>query len=463
MPDDQLDLNFNAEFSSEPLTSDEPVILTVSQLNKQIRGQLEGRFQKVWLRGEISNFKPHTSGHFYFSLKDEGSQISAVMFRGFNQKLKFRPENGLEVIAKGKVTVYEPRGNYQIFCEWIEPVGAGALQKAFEQLKAKLEKEGLFDQGKKRPLPNYPKHVGVVTSPTGAAIKDILNVLSRRNRGLQVTVIPTLVQGPGAAEQIAAAIKLANQVKDIDVLIVGRGGGSAEDLWPFNEEVVARAIAASGIPTISAVGHEVDFTISDFVADLRAPTPSAAAELVVKNVGDLIEKLTHLEKRLVQSMQVGLRKMTDQCRILSGRLVDPRRRLQDLIIRCDELSSRLALAIQRAISDLFGRVEMATHRLPNPMVMIEQRRQNLRLMEQALRGETESLINNRMATLRELMAKLQAMSPLKVVERGYSIVTKSSTKKIIKSAADLSAGESIEVQFGRGSATAAVVKVDVKD
>ena len=223
----------------------EPLVYSIAEINGLIRKKLEGDFTNIWLRGEISNFKAHTSGHFYFSLKDDSAQINAVMFKGLNSKLKFRPENGMEVLVRGKITVYEPRGNYQIFCESMEPVGAGALQKAFEQLKAKLEKEGLFAAERKRPIPHFPQHIGLVTSPTGAALKDILNVLRRRYRAARITLAPALVQGTEAPQSIVQAIQLINQVQDIDVLIVGRGGGSIEDLWAFNEEIVVRAAAES--------------------------------------------------------------------------------------------------------------------------------------------------------------------------------------------------------------------------
>ena len=265
--------------------SSEPSVLSVEQLNVYIKQLLEGQVGQVWVRGELSNFKAHTSGHFYFSLKDSKSQITAVMFRGHNARLKFKPTDGMEVIVRGRITVYEPRGNYQLMCEMMEPVGAGALQKAFEQLKMKLKAEGLFDAARKRPIPTFPRHIAIVTSPTGAAIRDIMNVLSRRAKSIQVTVVPTVVQGEAAAPQICEALAKAIKLRDVDAIIVGRGGGSIEDMWCFNDEKLARAIAASPIPIISAVGHEIDFTIADFVADLRAPTPSARAACSARSRG----------------------------------------------------------------------------------------------------------------------------------------------------------------------------------
>ena len=268
--------------------SDNVTVYSVEQLNRQIRQLIEGNLGTVWVRGELSNFKAHSSGHFYFSLKDAKSQLTAVMFRGHNSRLKFKPHDGLEVIVRGKVTVYEPRGNYQIVAEMMEPVGAGALQKAYEQLREKLKAEGLFDPKTKRPLPSLPKHVALVTSPTGAAIRDMLNILKRRNPMIEITLVPTNVQGATAAPQICEALKKAYRLPDLDAVIVGRGGGSIEDLWAFNDEALARVIKQSPVPIISAVGHEIDFTIADFVADLFAPTPSASAELVSKSVTYLV-------------------------------------------------------------------------------------------------------------------------------------------------------------------------------
>lgn len=264
-------------------------ILSVTELTKQIKGVLELGFSNIWIQGEISNFKLHTSGHIYFTLKDAGSQISAVMWRSRAAQLIFRPNDGMKVMVRGNITVYEPRGNYQIDCFQLQPIGKGELQQAFEQLKEKLFAEGLFEEENKKLLPEFPKKIGIVTSPTGAAIRDILSVLSRKFPSIEVILVPVKVQGIGAAEEIAEAIADLNKQKLVDVMIIGRGGGSLEDLWAFNEEIVARAVFASTIPVISAVGHEIDFSISDFVADLRAPTPSAAAELAVKDKSEVVE------------------------------------------------------------------------------------------------------------------------------------------------------------------------------
>src|SRR3989442_187938 len=288
--------------------------LSVSELTGMIRGELEKRFASVWVEGEISNFRAHGSGHWYFTLKDEFAQLRCACYRSSNQRIRFRPEDGLQMRARGRLSVYEQKGEYQLIVEALEPVGAGALQLAFEQTKARLQAEGLFAEGLKRPIPFFPRRIGVITSASGAAIRDILNVISRRTRTVHVLFVPSRVQGEGAAHEIVRAIKSLNEhharaLRDgrfdtgIDVIILGRGGGSIEDLWAFNEEAVARAIRSSAIPVISAVGHETDFTIADFVADLRAPTPSAAAEMVAAHESDLCARLASLSATLARSIQ----------------------------------------------------------------------------------------------------------------------------------------------------------------
>ena len=372
----------------------------------------------MWVQAEISNFKAHTSGHFYFSLKDKNSQISSVMFRGNNGRLKFRPTDGMEVLVRGRISVFEPRGSYQIVCDLMEPVGAGALQKAFEQLKEKLKLEGLFESARKRPIPAYPRHVAMVTSPTGAAIRDMMNVLGRRARGIQITVIPTLVQGAGAAEQIVFALKKAWALDGVDVIIVGRGGGSVEDLWAFNDETLARTIVASPVPVISAVGHEIDFTISDFVADLRAPTPSAAAELVAKSSDELMQKVMQLRRLLLISKKRTFEGLKQKLALLRNALVDPQKKLQDLSQRNDELLMRLDLARKN---------------------IFERKRQRLE----------------------HKMSLLDSLSPLKVVDRGYALVTKGSGKDshVVKSIKDVKKGDLLNVRLSQGSLQVSVETV----
>lgn len=438
----------------------EPQVISVHQLNKQIRSILEGKFPLVWVKGEISNFKAHTSGHFYFSLKDSKAQVSAVMFRGFNQQLKFRPEDGMEVIVRGRVTVYEPRGNYQMFCEMMEPVGAGALQKAFEQLKAKLQAEGLFDPARKRALPALPKHIAIVTSPTGAAIRDMLNVLGRRFKGLRITVVPTKVQGEQAAGEIVAAIELANRIKDVDVMIVGRGGGSIEDMWCFNDERVARAISAARVPVISAVGHEIDFTISDFVADLRAPTPSAAAELVVKNASDLQTKIDASSRTLKLTTLRKLEFAKHATEALSKRLVDPQRRIQDCMLRSDELTQRLEASLMRGFESRRMSIALMREKLGTPDARVRNERQKVNSLAQRLATGVRTFHQKKTQVIANQMALLDSLSPLRVVERGYSLVT--INDKVVNSVDQIREGEVVCIQFAHGRASASVQKIENK-
>ncbi len=436
--------------------SSEPEVLSVSDLNKAIRSTLEGGFPLLWLKGELSNFKPHSSGHWYFSLKDSKAQVSAVMFRGFNQSVRFRPSDGQEVLVRGKVTVYEPRGNYQIFCELMEPVGAGALQLAFEKLKNQLQAEGLFDAAKKRPLPPLPKHVAVVTSATGAAFRDILNVLSRRFRGLRITLVPAIVQGEQAAKSIVSALALAYQLKDVDAIIVGRGGGSQEDLWCFNDEKVVRMIALSPVPTISAVGHEIDFTISDFVADVRAPTPSAAAELVVQSAEELSEKFRILGLHLARVQKHNLVFYLQRLETLRARLVDPKRRLQDLGLRVDDLADRLQLAQRNQMSALTGRLTLLEHRLGSPEVIIREKRQSVNEWRMRLEARIEMSLERERARLAKGAALLDSFSPLKVIDRGYAIVTDAKSAKVVRHADQMKNGDLIQIRLTDGQISAEV-------
>lgn len=428
--------------------SQTPTVLTVEQLNSQIRKTLEGQFNLVWVQGEISGFKAHSSGHFYFQLKDSKSSIKAVMFRGFNSRLKFKPHDGLEVLIRARVTVYEPRGDYQINVEMMEPVGAGALQKAFEQLKAKLAAEGLFDPAKKRPLPAFPKKMVVVTSPTGAVIQDILNVISRRNKFIEIILVPTIVQGEAAAPAICEALQKAWKIPDVDVMIVGRGGGSMEDLWCFNDERVARLIAQSPVPIVSAVGHEVDFTIADFVADLRAPTPSAAAELVVKNISDVSERLSQLQRLLELGWGKVLKQTKLRFQMLGHRLIDPRRRLQELIQRNDELQDRLVLATRNFLKQLESRRRLNESRLVSPARVVEKLRHRNQLALSSITQNMQSLISESKSTLREKMSLLDSLSPLNTVDRGYAIVSK--TGKVVKSKDQLKKKDIIEINLADG-------------
>lgn len=431
------------------------VVLSVEQLNRQIRQLIEGELPLVWVQGELSNFKAHSSGHFYFSLKDSKSQIRAVMFRGHNSRLRFKPHDGLEVLIRGRVTVYEPRGDYQIACEMMEPVGSGALQKAFEQLKLKLKNEGLFETTKKRPIPALPKHVAIITSPTGAAIRDMLNVLARRNKTVQITLIPTVVQGEAAAPKIIEAFQSAFKLPDVDVIIVGRGGGSIEDMWCFNDEKLARTIAASPVPVISAVGHEIDFTIADFVADLRAPTPSAAAELVVKSSEDIFQKLKMLDRILTVSIEKQVRTDLHRLKALSAKLVDPKRKLQDLTQRNDELLERLNHATIRYFEKRKMNVRLTSQRLPSPEQIILENRNRIVMAETKIRNIFSRQFEAKKFKIKNAMTSLDSLSPLRVVERGYSMTMMGKT--LVKDSAQVRAGDEISIVLMKGHIEAKVL------
>lgn len=429
------------------------VVYSVEQLNITIRQTLEGQLGIIWLQAEISNFKPHTSGHFYFSLKDSKAQISAIMFRGSNSKLKFKPHDGLEVIVRGRITVYEPRGTYQIICETMEPVGAGALQKQFEQLKEKLKSEGLFDALRKKMLPTFPKHVAVVTSPTGAAIQDILNIMQRRAPHVAVTVVPAIVQGAAAAPLLCEAFSNAIKLKP-DVIIIGRGGGSIEDMWCFNDETLARLIAGSAIPVISAVGHEIDFTICDFVADLRAPTPSAAAELVAKSSSELLQKLNQWERLIRNSFEKVFRLKFQAAFNAGKRLLDPKRKLMDYNVRNDDLFNRLEQAKRVYLSNQRKDLNLLQQRMISPVQLAQKLRVSIDHLNLRLISETKKNIANSQIHVRSLMSLLDSLSPLRVVDRGFSITQKKN--KVVKSVQDVKTNDDITIQVTDGYINATV-------
>jgi exodeoxyribonuclease VII large subunit len=348
-------------------------VLSISQLNFKARQLLETHLPLLWVSGEISNLSQPSSGHWYFTLKDEHAQVRSCMFRNRNMLVRFKPQQGQHLLVRARVSLYEGRGDYQLIVEHMEEMGTGALQRAFDALKIKLASEGLFDSTHKKPLPSLPKRIGVITSPTGAAIRDILNVLERRFASIPVTVIPVPVQGKEAAPQIIKAIALANKSKLFDVLILARGGGSMEDLWPFNEEIVARAIYASQIPIVSAVGHEVDFTIADFVADLRAPTPSAAAELVVPDADDWLDKFIGFEVLLEEAMLRRLNEWKRHLHYLRQRLKHPRERLEQQSQRLDNLEVRLINQIKLTLRDYHNKLQQSVRMLNmlNPLNTLE--------------------------------------------------------------------------------------------
>ena len=381
--------------------------MSVTELNELIKGTLESRLDALWVQGEISNFRVPPSGHYYFTLKDDKSQICAVMFRRQGGGLRFLPENGLAVLCFGKVSLYSVRGDLQLYVDDMEPQGQGALYLAFEQLKKKLAAEGLFAQERKKPLPFLPATIGIVSSDRGAALHDMLRIIRDRYADRRVVIRPVRVQGEGAAKEIAEAIADLNCFAGVEAIIVGRGGGSLEDLWAFNEEIVARAIYASKIPIVSAVGHEIDFTIADFVADHRAPTPTAAAEFILPRKRDLLEQIQVLELQLLKEMEFKLETAKENLNALLKRLTDPGRKLRENQQRLDELSIDL-----------------------------------LRRFQECVRQSKNSLV--------ELAGRLSALSPLAVLERGYAIAHKLPEERIVKSAAALETGDLIRITFAEG-------------
>ncbi|HEV7472993.1 MAG TPA: exodeoxyribonuclease VII large subunit [Pyrinomonadaceae bacterium] len=443
-------------------TENRPV--TVSELTNSVRITLEGRFASVWIEGEISNFTAHSSGHWFFTLKDEGAQIRAKCFRSSNTRIRFRPQNGLHVRARGRLSVYPPRGEYEIVVETLDPVGAGALRIAFEQLRDRLRAEGLFAEALKRPLPVFPHRVGIVTSPTGAALRDILNVISRRTRTVHVLFVPAKVQGESAGSDVARAIRFVNQHHQraiaegregdgVDVLIVGRGGGSTEDLWAFNQEEVARAIRASAIPVISAVGHETDFTIADFAADLRAPTPSAAAELVATHEDELCTRLGQLEKqlqRLVRYRIVNARSRV-QKNALSQAFDEVRGKLQSARRDTEQANHELELLIKRFFQAAQRRAGEVINRL-SPAELRERVSHSRARFEAASAGCSAATMGNVEEARKQLglaAAALDALSPLAVLERGYAIA-QDKNGRLVREASSVSIGDPLKVRLAKG-------------
>jgi len=441
-------------------------VFTVSELTERLKAALEEAFPAVWVEGEISNLRTPGSGHAYFTLKDEGAQLSAVLFRGRGRRVRFDLEDGMQVLAFGGLDVYAARGQYQLVVEMMEPKGLGALQLAFEQLKRKLEAEGLFDEGRKRPLPAFPRVIGVVTSPTGAAIRDILNIIGRRFGDLRILIAPVRVQGNEAPGEIIKALENLQTVPDLDVVIVGRGGGSIEDLWAFNDEGVARAIAACRVPVISAVGHETDFTIADFVADLRAPTPSGAAELVVREKLAVVEALADLYARLKQAVTAEVAAYRERVLYLRRRrvLTDPARALRDLHRRLDELQGRLRLGLRSSQRQVRHRVALATGALrrSNPLARIAG---GAALLAQ-LRGRLVASATHSMKASRsrfaETVGRLESLSPLGVLARGYSL-TRLPSGAVVRSAGQVAVGDPLEILLHQGALGARVTDVKERD
>jgi len=434
-------------------------IWTVASLVGAVRTHIEREYADIWVEGEISNFRPADSGHLYFTLKENGAQLRVVMFRSQARLLRFRPENGLHIVARGRVTVYEDRGELQLMAEFLEPKGAGALQVAFEQLKAKLASEGLFDTARKKPIPVLPNRIGVVTSARGAAIQDILNIIRRRHESVHILIYPAQVQGEYAPGEVSAGIRYFNRASNVDVIIVARGGGSLEDLAAFNDEALARTVAASKIPIISAVGHETDFTICDFVADLRAPTPSAAAELVVRSKHEVASHTQTLHQRLSRAMRYQLLRARQGLTTLAqhgafARITDLINRRQQ---RVDELVYRLATAERHLLRRYRQRVDVASARVRHH----DLRRQFTGALR-VLDGQTNTMVGvmrsnllRSRSRLNQVHARLEALSPLSILDRGYALVY-DADGNLLRNVAQVNTGETIRARVAKGELTATV-------
>jgi len=425
--------------------------ISVSDLNRQARNLLERSFLTIEVEGELSNFVRPSSGHWYFTLKDSKAQVRCAMFKNRSMGLRYQPKNGDHVVVRAKVSLYEGRGDYQLICEHMAEYGVGQLQQAFEQLKYQLQQEGLFDPAHKQPIPEYARHIGVVTSPTGAAIHDILTVLQRRFPGLPVTVYPTAVQGDEAAPQICRAIDQANRHGVADVLIVGRGGGSLEDLWPFNDERVARTIFASRLPIVSAVGHEVDVSIADFVADLRAATPSAAAELLSPNEAELSARLYQLKTRLQRQMNLRIAQGRHSVQSLRARLRHPGEKLRERAQRLDELELRLKQAMNRKLSNYHLQLDVLDKRLAlsAPQKQIDRQRALIANLQHRMQRQMENRLQTGRLRLAAAAGKLNTVSPLATLERGYAIVQQPDGS-VVRAASEVKAGDVIETRLHRG-------------
>jgi len=448
----------NSDFLFENQT---PKIYTVSALTEQIKDLLEEHFDFVWVEGEISNFRSPSSGHYYMALKDEKAQIKAVMFRPQARYLKFTPEDGMKVIAQGRIGVYQPRGEYQIILDYLEPLGIGAPALAFEQLKKKLAAEGLFDEEIKKPLPFLPQRVAVITSPTGAAIQDFLKIIHRRFANIQIIIVPVKVQGDEATVELVEALDTVNRELNVDVIVLTRGGGSLEDLWAFNQEELALAIRASRIPVVSAVGHEIDITISDLVADLRAPTPSAAAELLVVEKESLIERLKEMRDRLQSDINTYLANLNQRLSLLSKGLRDPRKRIADSWLHLDELNGRLIRLIDLMIKERKKNLaaEGRALLLYSPIKILASLAQRIDFQRRTLTLMIfRRLKENRMA-LALLEERIKDLNPSSVLKRGYSITRKLPGKLILKDVSGLKKGDHVNVTLAKGEMECQIEKI----
>ncbi|WP_408006710.1 exodeoxyribonuclease VII large subunit [Pseudalkalibacillus sp. A8] len=430
--------------------------ISITELTRYIKRKfdMDGKLQDVWLRGELSNVKHHSRGHMYFTVKDQNSRINSVMFAGNNRFLKFRPEEGMKVLIRGEVSVYEPHGQYQLYVKEMQPDGIGNLFLAFEELKKKLDKEGLFAPERKKKIPATPKRIGVITSPTGAAVRDVLTTIKRRFPIAKVTVIPVLVQGPNAAPSISRAIDFANEQGNWDVLIVGRGGGSIEELWAFNEEIVARSIFHSIIPIISAVGHETDFTIADFVADIRAATPTAAAELAVPHIEELQERVTQRQLRLTRAITEHVKRLRNQLDhqqksyAFKYPLQLVKQKEQDL----DRIMERLQKTRSRTFDRKAQQIDQLKSRLDrnHPEKLFSRSKDKHQVLVRMLKKEMRNLIDHNSSDFQNKIGKLNALSPLSIMERGYSLAYDQGTDNLIKSVKQVQPGDQVTVRLKDG-------------
>jgi exodeoxyribonuclease VII large subunit len=454
-----VSLGNQLDFSFQPTRR----IFSVRDLVAAIRTQVEREYTDVWVEGEISNYRPAESGHLYFTLKDDASQLRIVMWRAQARLMRFKPENGMQVIARGRITVYDQRGELQLSAEYMEPKGAGALQIAFEQLKAKLAAEGLFERDRKKPIPRLPRRIGIITSPRGAALHDMLNVLRRRHESVGVLIFPAQVQGDAAAGEVATGLKYFNKARNVDVIVLARGGGSLEDLAAFNDEALARMIAASEIPVISAVGHETDFTIADFVSDLRAPTPSAAAELVIESKRMLEEQVETLRRRLSRASRYQLQQLKLRLTQLAqhGAFARMREAIRRREQRVDELVYRLAQAERKLILSRMRRLDTATTRLRHLDLRLRLNyfHKQLDTHTTAMNVAMQNGLRRRGARLDHLAAQLQALSPTNILERGYALVF-DADGNLVKDATQVKAGSDVTAQVAKGKIIATVKKTE---
>ncbi len=446
---------------TQPTSSTSRKVYSVSELNLNSKSLLEKHFGLVWIEGEISNLSIPQSGHWYFTLKDEQAQISCAFFRGKNRFVNPVPENGDKVLIRTKVSLFEARGNYQLIVEYMEPAGLGALQRQFEQLKAKLKAEGLFDEHNKKPLPDTITTIGIVTSSSGAAIQDILSIIKRRYPIMKLIIYPVMVQGENAHVSIIKAIEVANQRDEVDVLLLTRGGGSIEDMWCFNNEELARTISTSELPIISAVGHEIDFTISDFVSDLRAPTPSAAAELLTPDAEKLKQEIEYLKTKLQKLLSNKLQSLQQKLDWLGARLINPAEKLAHQKIKITALLQRLKFSMSNQLINSKYRVDNLTHSLElySPTVEIENHTQKIQHLQLRLKNATQNLLNKKSALLKTFSQELNVLSPLATLDRGYSI-TQLEDGKTVTADSELNKGDKLKTRISGKEIYSAVERVE---